>query len=333
MSGTRDLRQTERSRGALPDGIPGVDAAALAGDGTLRDAAVGDVRRACLETGFFCLDNLLTRSRAHPRVLERMRHFFARPDDDPVKRAVDVTAEDNTNGWMPLFGEPAYQPGTLAHVESFDCGRPRRGPGDTTHRRNRWPAIPGFREDVQELWREFSDAGFVVLRAIADALRLGSGLVADSCGTQDLSTLRLLHYPPTDADPSSVGIAAHTDFECITLIVQTSPGLELRDRRGNWYDAPAGADRIIVLLGDMLERWTNGTLCATGHRVRSREYRRYSMVLFFAVDDDVVVEPLAPFVTADNPSAFGPVRQRDHTREELTRAESYRDEFAARPRS
>lgn len=330
MGSTQQLDQSDPVRGSIPDGIPGVDATVLATPGPDRERAVQGLRQACLETGFFCVDNFLARSSAFPGVMRQMERFFSLPDDDPVKQAINVADDDNTHGWMPLYHEPAYQPGTVAHVESFDCGRPADFAGGDDPRPNRWPDQPGFRVDVESLWREFNALGRDVFSGIEDALGLERNFLADRCRTQQLNTLRLLHYPdvnPEDASDSDVGIAAHTDFECMTFIVQTAPGLELMDVNGDWYDAPAGPGRIVVLLGDMLERWTNGLVRATGHRVRHRDFRRYSIVLFFAVDDAVTVSPLAPFISAENPARYAGITQREHTRQELERAERLRDEF------
>lgn len=334
MNATRQMTQAQPARGTLRGTIPGVDAELLAGGPAERAIALAEIHKACFETGFFCIDNLLDHSTLYPAVLERMQHIFSLPDTDPRKRAIDVTGQDNTNGWMPMYQEPAYQPGTVAHLESFDCGRPSHGQDDAAHRLNRWPDIDGFRDDVRKLWEELSDAGWSVLRGIAEALELEPAFFVDRCGTQDLSTMRLLHYPPVDADStddSSVGIAAHTDFECMTFIMQTAPGLELMDIKGDWYDAPAGSDRVVVLLGDMLERWTNGNLKATGHRVRNREFQRYSIVLFFAVNNDVMVSPLDQFVSESNPAKYAALGQRAHTQNELAQAESNRDELAHKP--
>ena len=135
--------------------------------------------------------------------------------------------------------------------------------------------------------------------------------------------MRLLHYPENDgpANDVNVGIAAHTDFECITLILQTWPGLELTDVNGNWFDAPAHDGRIVVLLDDMLERWTNGFFKATGHRVRNTRWERYSVVMFFAVNSDVTITPLPQFVSKENPASYAGVRQREHIDNEIRRAE------------
>lgn len=331
MGATRELRQSDPARGSLAGSIPGIDVARLHGTTVERRQALDAIRRACLDTGFFCIDNALGRTPGYRDVLLRMQDFFALDDDDPRKRAIDVSGEENTHGWMPMFQEPAYQPGTIAHLESFDCGRTRRGDDDDTHRANRWPAIDGFREDVRRLWDDLSGTGWTVLEALAEAFELERPFLVDRCDSQDLSTMRLLHYPvvaPQAEADSDVGIAAHTDFECITFIMQTAPGLELTDVHGDWYDAPADPGRIVVLLGDMLERWSNGHVRATGHRVRSREFERYSVVLFFAVNADVSVVPLDAFVGGQGTPGYPPTTQKRHTQDELDRAEALRDELA-----
>ncbi len=139
--------------------------------------------------------------------------------------------------------------------------------------------------------------------------------------------MRLLNYPANDAPASgdNVGIAAHTDFECITLLVQNAPGLEIRTRTGQWFDAPSDTGQIVVLLGDMIERWTNGMFQATGHRVRNSNEKRMSIVMFLAVNDDVIVAPLPRFTSADCPPGYTPVGQREHLAAEVLQAERNRD--------
>ena len=128
---------------------------------------------------------------------------------------------------------------------------------------------------------------------------------------------------------AAVGIAAHTDFECITLLYQTEPGLELFDARGRWVDAPVRNGRLVVLLGDMLERWTNGYLKATGHRVRDTRKQRFSIVMFVAANDDVTVAPLPRFISAENPARYGPVTQENHIDAEIRRARENAAKLAA----
>lgn len=314
MPQTRDLRQQDAVEELPPGTLPRVDF-----DSLLTSASeLQELREACVETGFVIVTDALQHSGAITQAMERMDRFFALDDSDPRKLAVSVRQTGRKYGWNPLFNEPAYQPGTLAYVESFDFGRG----GD-----NVWPDIPGFREDLTACWDAVSAIGDRVLAALALAAKLEKDRFAKKCASRELSTMRLLHYPANDAPVSAdhVGIAAHTDFECITLLVQNAPGLELRSRAGQWFDTPSDESQIVVLLGDMIERWTNGYYEATGHRVRNSNEKRMSIVMFFAVDDSISVAPLPEFTNADRPPAYAPVRQKAHLAAEVARAERNRD--------
>ena len=302
---TRDLRQNDIVVGSVTDSVPAIDAEDLRNvDAGRRSAVVASISAACRETGFFYLDNVFTDASIFENLRRQMACFFALEDSHPVKQSVRAIESASDYGWQPMFSEPSYQPGTVAHMESFDCG--------FVDADNRWPGIGGFSRDVRRYRDTLSQVATLLLEAIGEAAGLDSGFLPSRCESRELNTLRLLHYPENDIpqSDSNVGISAHTDFECITLISQSAPGLELTDVRGTWYDAPAEDGRIVVLLGDMLERWTNGYFKATGHRVRNTPSQRFSTVIFFAVDDGVVVQPLPQFVDEENPPRYDPVEQR-----------------------
>ena len=64
--------------------------------------------------------------------------------------------------------------------------------------------------------------------------------------------------------------------------------------------------------GDMLERFTNGTLRATPHRVLATPWERMSLIRFNGFESDTTVAPLPQFVTPDRPEAYSATTQGDH---------------------
>ena len=322
MTLTSVLQQTDPVRGQKHRSVPCIDVRKLADDDP---TVIETMRDACLNTGFFYLDHVFEEKGTIRQVLGQMHAFFALDDADPRKQAINVAVTKAEQGWTPLYGELPYQPGTIAHVESFDCGRrPPQGSGDPP---NVWPELPDFRRDVRACWDVLTDAGAAVLEGLSLAAGLDRRFFADRCNSQQFNTMRLLHYPENDAPVSdaNVGISAHTDFECMTLIYQTAPGLELVATDGEWYDVPAHDGRLLVMLDDMLETWTNGFFEATGHRVRNTGEQRYSIVMFFAVNDNEIVRPLADFISETNPAKYDAVKQRDHLHRELEKASRNRD--------
>jgi len=315
MPGTIQLSQREPLAGRVAETMPVFGMREM--QGTRREGVETRIRNACHEHGFLCIE---LDDRTHSAVettLSTMRRFFAIDDGDPVKQR--IRRQPDQTGWVPQYTEPAYQPGTVSSLEAFDCDL---ADVEGTAPYDIWPQVGGFRASVTGCWRAYEKVAVAVLGAIARAARVPPDVFASSCSSRELNTLRLLHYaetPPRDRD-RNVGIAAHTDFECITLLYQTAPGLELLGPDGRWLDAPPTDGRILVLLGDMLERWTNGYFRATGHRVRETAEQRFSIVMFVAVDDGVQVAPLSKFVSATTPALFAPVTQSQHIANEMSRS-------------
>ena len=107
--------------------------------------------------------------------------------------------------------------------------------------------------------------------------------------------LRVIHYPPFSGkeDSKSLRAAAHEDINLITLLVAgTKPGLEAKDKYGNWHQISTDPGTIIVNIGDMLKEVSGGYYPSTTHRVVNpssdiNNNSRYSMPLFLHPRDEV----------------------------------------------
>lgn len=128
---------------------------------------------------------------------------------------------------------------------------------------------------------------------------------------------RLIKYRPS-ANPKplseidqneEIGLGAHTDYECFTLLLQDSvPGLEVFSPDGHWIGANPVEGAIVVNVADFLMRWTNGVYRSTIHRVVNRTKKeRYSVPLFFSINYDQAVETLPSCISEENPSKFPPI--------------------------
>lgn len=295
---------------------PKIDAETFMHPGTLTPETLQQIALAVQRDSFLSLQNCPDASNSLTETLRQMDYFFGLPDAHPTKQAALVRGDADSFGWTPALGEPAYEPGTIAHVESFDCGR-------TADYAMNWPDVPGFRHAVTQYQGWAFALGNRLLAALAIHLDLDDSFFVDRCASQELNTLRLLHYPANchPADEINMGISAHTDFECITLIYQSAPGLEIQNASGEWHLAPFGKDRISVLMGDMMERWTNGRIRATRHRIRNEHFGRKSIVLFMAVDPEIVVEPLPSFAS-DMKRVYEPITQERHLYDSIARAKA-----------
>ncbi|QDQ28935.1 isopenicillin N synthase family oxygenase [Chitinimonas arctica] len=109
--------------------------------------------------------------------------------------------------------------------------------------------------------------------------------------------LRVLRYPPLSGDeaPGSLRAAAHEDINLITLLpAANAPGLEVRDRQGNWHAVSCEPGTMVVNVGDMLQEATAGWLPSTSHRVTNptgedARQSRISLPLFLHPRSEVVL--------------------------------------------
>lgn len=211
-----------------------------------------------------------------------------------------ISGKGGQRGYVP-FGKETAKGAALHDLKEFwHVGRELK-PGHrfgATMPPNVWPAeVTGFKDNQLWLFDALDALGVRLLEAIAHHL----GLPRDqfSAGVREgNSILRLLHYPPLDADSSHVRAGAHEDINTITLLLGAEEaGLEVLDRDGSWLpiNAPPGA--VVCNIGDMLSRNVCGRLPSTTHRVvnpapERRHVARYSTPFFLHFAPDYVIEPL-----------------------------------------
>jgi isopenicillin N synthase-like dioxygenase len=297
-----------------------------------RREAAHALGKAAREAGFFYLFGHRVSETSIQGVLAQARCFFALPTE--TKLSYHIGRSSNHRGYVPP-GEEVFYGGSRDQKEAFDlcnelpandpdvvAGTPLLGP-------NVWPDLPGFREDVGAYYREVLALGRLLLAGFALALGLRETYF-DRFVKKPPSQLRLLHYPPSADAEAGAGIGSHTDYECFTILLATSPGLEVMNGSGEWVDAPAQPGAFVVNIGDLLEIWSNGSFLATSHRVRKVASERYSFPLFFACDYWTEVAPLSELITPDRPAAYGRLIAGEHLYAQTIQSFSYLKQRLAR---
>jgi isopenicillin N synthase-like dioxygenase len=288
--------------------LPIVDISALvAGDGEGAAAVAEKLGRAAREVGFCYVTGHGISDAAFDGLLDASERFFAQPLAEKMK--VYIGKSRNHRGYVPE-GEEVFSAGSKDHKEAYDLGRdlPADDPdylgGNPLLGPNQWPALPGFDGAVSAYYDAAFAAGRTLMRGFAMALGETPDFF-ESYLRKPPSQLRLIHYPYNPDAEGRPGIGSHTDYECVTLLRSTAPGLEVLNSAGQWIDAPPVPGALIINIGDMMEIWTNGEFIATSHRVRPVKEERYSFPLFFAVDYHTAVAPLERFVTPARPAREG----------------------------
>jgi isopenicillin N synthase-like dioxygenase len=237
--------------------------------------------------------------------------FFHLPLDEKLK----AKPKEAVRGFNAIGRTQMYGASRPDHKEYFQiglelphddpavlAGQPLRGP-------NQWPtAMPAFRDALTAYFDEIAACGREVLKAVALSLGAPSDVFADKYD-KPLQRTQCVYYPPhpVESGEDLFGVAPHTDYGCVTLLWQDEVGgLEVQDRSGAWTPAPPIPGTLVVNIGDLLARWSNGRYRSTPHRVTNRSGReRLSIATFYDPDYSAPVDAadlgLPPGEAADHP--------------------------------
>ena len=174
--------------------------------------------------------------------------------------------------------------------------------------------------NISKVWfvlHGYAMLGLYVLRAIALFLNLEENHF-DTYVVDGNSILRAIHYPPIKEEPKkAVRAAAHGDINLITLLMGAhGKGLQVKNNQGEWIDAIAEKDEIVINVGDMLSRYTNNKLKSTIHRVVNppKKYwnrSRYSIPFFLHPKGSMNLNVLENCIDTNNPKKYKDITAHD----------------------
>jgi len=255
---------------------------------------------------------------------EKAKQFFALPEE--TKRKYLIEGGGGARGYTPFGIETAK--GASAHdlKEFWHVGRDlpegHRFRGHMPD--NLWPSeVEGFKDVFQRLYAAFDEAGLKILRAVARFLKLDEEYFTDTVRDGN-SVMRLLHYPPIDKPTGShIRAGAHEDINTITLLLGAEEaGLQLQTKDGRWLDVSPKPGELVINIGDMLQRLTNGKLRSTSHRVINpapdrASKARYSMPFFLHFRSDFLIEALPGTVPEGEQPKWAPITADEYLQERL----------------
>lgn len=198
--------------------------------------------------------------------------------------------------------------------EFYHIGKAIEGSDSPHYQANIFPSeVPEFEKYTLETYATLERIGKTMLSAIALYLNLEESHF-ESRVDKGISILRPLHYfpipNPDDVPEGAVRAAEHGDINLITLLMGASAeGLQVLRRDGVWIPVTSIEDHIVVNVGDMLQRYTNGRLKSTIHRVvnppkEELKKPRYSIPFFMHANPDMDLSCLPTCIDADHPKQF-----------------------------
>ncbi len=276
--------------------------------------ALGDAART---SGFFYITNHGVCESLIEDLFAASRAFHGKPRSYKMKYWSGFTTHHR--GYVPLEENGASFPKRINFNEAWDMSyeAPADHPDYLAKWRmtgpNIWPDLPGWKETVSTYYDAVFALGLKLLDALAIELEVDAAELTRHINNPT-SQLRLLRYVENDmpATKDFVGIDAHSDFECFTILLQGAPGLQVMNADDVWIEAMPIPGCFIVNIGDIFETWSGGRFKSTQHRVNNIGRERYSFPLFFGLDYHAVVEPLEKFRTPETVAKYPAIKAGDH---------------------
>ncbi|GMG36061.1 unnamed protein product [Aspergillus oryzae] len=314
------------------------------GDNEAKAKLVEEVRKCCNYNGFFQITGHRVPLDLQRRVMNCSKRFF----DLPLEEKMQI---DKSTG--PELKEGLYIGEEIPEDHPYYVQKKlNSGP-------NQWPQTVPDKAEFQKTTMEYYHAVFELAKDVLSVVALTLGV--DSTFFEPLTdgavaTMRYLHYPaqPKDQDEKlNRGIGAHTDFGCVTLLLQDDvDGLQVLDvPTGQWLDVGASPVHLytianpslnlqvkpvegayVVNLGDLFMRMANDKYKSNIHRVINKSGReRYSIPFFFSGNPDYLCECLPNCREPGESAKYPPITVQDRVteayKESYGRAEKYKKEL------
>ena len=292
--------------------IPSVDLRDFLSDDPVRKQKfVNEIGKAYEEIGFVALKGHFLDDQLVENLYSEVRQFFTLPLE--TKSKYEIPGIGGQRGYVS-FGKESAKGRTTGDLKEFwHFGQYVE---DDAKLKAEYPdnvivdELPQFNTVGKEAYQMLEKTGVYVLRALAIYLGLDE-FYFDKYAKNGNSILRPIHYPPIQDEPKdAVRAAAHGDINLITLLMGAQgKGLQVQNHNGEWIDAIAQDDELVINVGDMLSRHSNNKLKSTIHQVVNppRELwgtSRFSIPFFMHPISEMPLNVLENTIDEDHPKAF-----------------------------
>ena len=292
--------------------IPSVDLRDFLSEDPIRKQKfVAEIGKAYEEIGFVALKGHFLDENLVKNLYSEVKDFFSLPLE--TKEKYEILGIGGQRGYISFGKESAKGRSTGDLKEFWHFGQyvDENSKYATEYPENvEVTELPEFNKVGKETYQMLEKTGIYVLRALALYIGLDE-FYFDKYIKDGNSILRPIHYPPiTDEPKDAVRAAAHGDINLITLLMGAQgKGLQVQNHKGEWIDAIAEPDELMINVGDMLSRLTNNKLKSTIHQVVNppRETwgkSRYSVPFFMHPVSDMSLNCLPECIDENNPKLY-----------------------------
>ncbi|KAJ4846490.1 hypothetical protein Tsubulata_039976 [Turnera subulata] len=259
--------------------VPVIDIGKLREEGVQRANAIQEIGNACRDVGFFQIVNHGISQSVLDGALSVASDFFKLPTSEKAKfMSSDVC--------KPVRYATSIKDG----IDKFQYWRVflKHYANPLAEWIDLWPKNPPeYREKMGTYSAEIKNLSLNIMGAVTESLGLGPKYLRNKIG-DGMQVMAVNCYPPCPRPEMTLGLPPHSDYSCLTIILQSSPGLEILDKRdGNWRLVPKLNGALQVHVGDHFEVLSNGIYKSVVHRaVLNSEKTRISIASLHSLGMD-----------------------------------------------
>ncbi|CAJ1931355.1 unnamed protein product [Sphenostylis stenocarpa] len=168
----------------------------------------------------------------------------------------------------------------------------------------------------QEIGTQYCEAFSEYAREIGSLVRRVLGLISVGLGLKEDCMVKILgdeprlraqanFYPPCPDPELTLGLPVHTDFNALTVVLQSQvSGLQVI-KDGKWIAVPAVPNAFVINLGDQIQVLSNGRFKSVHHRAVTNKFGpRVSMAMFYSPNLDTIIGPIEELVDEEHPPRY-----------------------------
>ena len=295
----------------------------LSGQPEAKQQFVQALGNAFEQIGFVAIKGHFLSAELSDKLYGQIRAFFSLPQSTKDKYEIEGLAGQRG---FTSFGKEKAQNAQVGDLKEFwHFGQYEEGdPENYKYPKNiDVEELPEFNAVGKEVFQQLEKTALHMLRALALHLELEETYF-DQWVIQGNSILRPIHYPALRQAPQqALRAAAHTDINLITLLMGAQgKGLQVQNRQGEWVEAIAAEDELMVNVGDMLSRLSNNRLLSTVHQVANPPQSlwsesRFSIPFFMHPKAEMPLNCLDHCVNMEHPKLFEDITAGEYLDERL----------------
>lgn len=284
--------------------LPVIDFSELQGPN--RTQVIQSLQKACQEFGFFQLVNHGIAENIVRDIVNASGKFF----DLPFEERAKYMSSD-------MYSTVRYGTSVNQTKDQVFCWRDflKLSCTQLENVLSSWPSSPvDFRQTAANYSKHTKFLYLTLIQAILESLGLLDGSNGNMNGIsddglkefEDGSQLMVMNCYPRCPEPElTLGMAPHSDYGLLTLLLQDEvKGLQIQ-YQGRWLTVEPIPNSFVVNVGDHLEIFSNGRYKSVLHRVLVNSSRsRISVASFHSLPFSSMVRPSPKLVNEANPRRY-----------------------------